>query len=293
MNLIATPARLSCIDSTFEAQFKARLHWSAETDDDIERRVADILADVRLRGDAAVLDYTARFDGLKAAAMGELELTQAELKAAFEAIPAAQRDALQAAAQRVRTYHEAQKKASGESWSYRDEHGTLLGQKVTPLDRVGIYVPGGKAAYPSSVLMNAIPAHVAGVAEIIMVVPTPKGEKNALVLAAAYVAGVTRAFTLGGAQAIAALAYGTATVPRVDKITGPGNAYVASAKKRVFGAVGIDMIAGPSEILVLADGTTPADWSRWICSARPSMTNWRRAFCCAPTRLISTKCSKR
>ena len=260
MNLIATPARLSCIDSTFEAQFKARLHWSAETDDDIERRVADILADVRLRGDAAVLDYTARFDGLKAAAMGELELTQAELKAAFEAIPAAQRDALQAAAQRVRTYHEAQKKASGESWSYRDEHGTLLGQKVTPLDRVGIYVPGGKAAYPSSVLMNAIPAHVAGVAEIIMVVPTPKGEKNALVLAAAYVAGVTRAFTLGGAQAIAALAYGTATVPRVDKITGPGNAYVASAKKRVFGAVGIDMIAGPSEILVLADGTTPADW---------------------------------
>ncbi|MEO6321661.1 MAG: histidinol dehydrogenase [Polaromonas sp.] len=260
MKLIATPARLSCADSTFESQFKARLHWSADTDAEIEQRVADILADVQQRGDAAVLAYTARFDGLGVDSMAELELTQAELKAAFDAIPTAQRDALQAAAKRVRTYHEAQKKASGESWSYRDEDGTLLGQKVTPLDRVGIYVPGGKAAYPSSVLMNAIPAHVAGVGEIIMVVPTPKGEKNALVLAAAYVAGVTRAFTIGGAQAVAALAYGTATVPKVDKITGPGNAYVASAKKRVFGTVGIDMIAGPSEILVLADGTTPADW---------------------------------
>ena len=260
MNLLATPVRLSCADSDFEAKFKARLHWSADTDAAIEQRVADILADVQQRGDAAVLDYTARFDGLSVGSMAELELTQAELKAAFESIPAAQRNALQAAAKRVRTYHEAQKKASGESWSYRDEDGTLLGQKVTPLDRVGIYVPGGKAAYPSSVLMNAIPAHVAGVDEIIMVVPTPRGEKNALVLAAAYVAGVTRAFTIGGAQAVAALAYGTATVPKVDKITGPGNAYVASAKKRVFGTVGIDMIAGPSEILVLADGTTPADW---------------------------------
>ena len=260
MNLIATPARLSSADSTFDAQFKARLHWSAATDAAIEQRVADILADVQQRGDAAVLEYTARFDGLSAASMHELELTQAELKAAFEAIPTAQREALQAAARRVRTYHEAQKKANGESWSYRDEDGTLLGQKVTPLDRVGIYVPGGKAAYPSSVLMNAIPAHVAGVAEIIMVVPTPKGEKNALVLAAAYVAGVTRAFTVGGAQAVAALAYGTATISAVDKITGPGNAYVAAAKRRVFGTVGIDMIAGPSEILVLADGTTPADW---------------------------------
>ncbi|MDB5870361.1 MAG: histidinol dehydrogenase [Polaromonas sp.] len=260
MNLLASPARLSCAESTFEAQFKARLHWSADTDADIEQRVAAILLDVQQGGDAAVLDYTARFDGLSAASVAELELTQAELKAAFEAIPAAQREALQAAARRVRAYHEAQKKANGESWSYRDEDGTLLGQKVTPLDRVGIYVPGGKAAYPSSVLMNAIPAHVAGVAEIIMVVPTPRGEKNALVLAAAYVAGVSRAFTIGGAQAVAALAYGTATVPKVDKITGPGNAYVASAKKRVFGTVGIDMIAGPSEILVLADGTTPADW---------------------------------
>jgi histidinol dehydrogenase len=260
MNLVASPARISTASSTFEAEFQARLHWSADTDAAIEQRVVDILADVQKRGDKAVLDYTARFDGLEVASMNALELTQAELKAAFEAIPAAQRNALQAAAQRVRSYHEAQKKANGESWSYRDEDGTLLGQKVTPLDRVGIYVPGGKAAYPSSVLMNAIPAHVAGVGEIIMVVPTPKGEKNALVLAAAYVAGVTRAFTIGGAQAVAALAYGTQTVPKVDKITGPGNAYVASAKKRVFGRVGIDMIAGPSEILVLADGSTPADW---------------------------------
>ena len=260
MKHIAAPVRISSTAIDFEVQFKARLHWSAATDAAIEQRVADILADVQQRGDAAVLEYTARFDGLDLAAMADLELTQTELKAAFEAISAAQRDALQAAARRVRTYPEAQKNATGESWSYRDEDGTLLGQKVTPLDRVGIYVPGGKAAYPSSVLMNAIPAHVAGVGEIIMVVPTPRGEKNALVLAAAYVAGVTRAFTIGGAQAVAALAYGTATVPKVDKITGPGNAYVASAKKRVFGTVGIDMIAGPSEILVLADGTTPADW---------------------------------
>ena len=260
MTLVASPVRLSTVSSTFEADFKARLHWSADTDAAIEQRVADILSDVRIRGDAAVLEYTARFDALDVKTIEALELTQAELKAAFDAIPSEQRDALQAAARRVRSYHEAQKKACGESWSYRDEDGTLLGQKVTPLDRVGIYVPGGKAAYPSSVLMNAIPAHVAGVGEIIMVVPTPKGEKNALVLAAAYVAGVTRAFTIGGAQAVAALAYGTQTVPKVDKITGPGNAYVASAKKRVFGTVGIDMIAGPSEILILADGTTPADW---------------------------------
>jgi len=260
MSLTAAPLRLSTTSADFEAQFAARLHWSADTDSAIEQRVADILADVQQRGDAAVLEYTARFDGLSADSLQALELTQAELKAAFHSLPPAQRDALESAARRVRSYHEAQKKASGESWSYRDEDGTLLGQKVTPLDRVGIYVPGGKAAYPSSVLMNAVPAHVAGVGEIIMVVPTPKGEKNPLVLAAAYVAGVTRAFTIGGAQAVAALAYGTATVPKVDKITGPGNAYVASAKKRVFGTVGIDMIAGPSEILVLADGSTPADW---------------------------------
>jgi histidinol dehydrogenase len=260
MNLTARPLRLSTSDADFEPSFQARLHWSAETDAAVEQRVAEILADVQRRGDAAVLDYTARFDGLQVASMAQLELTQAELKAAFDSLPAVQRDALQSAAARVRSYHEAQKRASGESWSYRDADGTLLGQKVTPLDRVGIYVPGGKAAYPSSVLMNAIPAHVAGVQDIIMVVPTPRGEKNRLVLAAAHVAGVSRAFTIGGAQAVAALAHGTATIPRVDKITGPGNAYVASAKRRVFGLVGIDMIAGPSEILVLADGSTPADW---------------------------------
>ncbi|MDT4814708.1 Histidinol dehydrogenase [compost metagenome] len=260
MTLQAAPARLSTNSASFDAEFKARLHWSADADAAIEKVVADILADVQKRGDEAVLEYTNRFDKLDAKTLPELELTQAELKAAFEGLPAAQRDALEAAARRVRSYHEAQKKASGESWSYRDADGTLLGQKVTPLDRVGIYVPGGKAAYPSSVLMNAIPAHVAGVGEIIMVVPTPRGEKNQLVLAAAYVAGVTRGFTVGGAQAVAALAYGTATIPACDKITGPGNAYVAAAKRRVFGTVGIDMIAGPSEILVLADGSTPPDW---------------------------------
>jgi histidinol dehydrogenase len=273
MNLRATPAQLSTANTSFEADFKARLHWSAETDAGIEDVVANILRDVQTRGDAAVLEYTNRFDGLNATSVAALELTQAELKAAFDAIPADQRSALQAAATRVRSYHEAQKKANGESWSYRDEAGSLLGQKVTPLDRVGIYVPGGKAKYPSSVLMNAIPAHVAGVEEIIMVVPTPArrdgdskvskdshGEKDLMVLAAAYIAGVSRAFTIGGAQAVAALAYGTATIPKVDKITGPGNAYVAAAKRRVFGTVGIDMIAGPSEILVLADGSTPPDW---------------------------------
>ena len=258
--LFAKALRLSTTDADFEAMFQKRLHWSADADAAIESRVAEILADVQQRGDAAVLEYTQRFDGLNAKDMQALMLTQAELKAAFDGLPVAQKDALQAAAKRVRTYHEAQKKASGESWSYKDEDGTLLGQKVTPLDRVGIYVPGGKAAYPSSVLMNPIPAHVAAVEEIIMVVPTPQGVKNPLVLAAAYVAGVSRAFTIGGAQAVAALAFGTATVPKVDKITGPGNAYVASAKKRVFGTVGIDMIAGPSEILVLADGSTPPEW---------------------------------
>ncbi|ALV05388.1 histidinol dehydrogenase [Roseateles depolymerans] len=251
---------LHTTDSDFETAFRQVLHWSADTDAEIEGRVADILAAVRQRGDAAVLEFTARFDHLQVASVAALELTRDELKAAFDGLPPEQAQALNQAAARVRSYHERQKKACGESWSYRDEDGTLLGQKVTPLDRVGIYVPGGKAAYPSSVLMNAIPAQVAGVPEIIMVVPTPRGEKNPLVLAAAYVAGVHRAFTIGGAQAVAALAYGTDTIPRVDKITGPGNAYVASAKKHVFGQVGIDMIAGPSEILVLADGTTPPDW---------------------------------
>ena len=266
--LLAAPLRLSTTSASFEVDFAQRLFWSSAADAAIEQRVGDILADVQARGDAAVLDYTRRFDRVHAPSVAALEIGQAELEAAFDGLAPARRDALVVAAQRVRSYHEAQKKACGESWSYRDEHGSLLGQKVTPLDRVGIYVPGGKAAYPSSVLMNAIPAQVAGVGEIIMVVPTPApaggesatGERNPLVLAAAHLAGVTRVFTLGGAQAVAALAYGTQTVPKVDKITGPGNAYVAAAKRRVFGAVGIDMIAGPSEILVLADGSTPPDW---------------------------------
>ena len=262
--------RLSTADAGFEADFQRVLHWSAETDAAIETRVADIIADVRARGDSAVLELTARYDGVQASHMAELEIGQDELRAALDAITSAQRAALLAAADRVRSYHQRQLDASSRSWLYTDADGTRLGQKVTPLDRVGIYVPGGKAAYPSSVLMNAIPAQVAGVGEVIMVVPTPargdgpatdpRGERNPLVLAAAFVAGVHRVFTIGGAQAVAALAYGTATVPRVDKITGPGNAYVASAKRRVFGQVGIDMIAGPSEILVLADGSTPPDW---------------------------------
>jgi histidinol dehydrogenase len=252
--------RLNTVAADFEAQFQALQHWSAETDAAIEARVAEIIADVRARGDAALLALTARFDGVQAASMAALEIGPDELRAAMDSITPAQRGALVAAAERVRDYHQRQLDACARSWQYRDADGTLLGQKVTPLDRVGIYVPGGKAAYPSSVLMNAIPAQVAGVGEIVMVVPTPQGERNALVLAAAFVAGVHRVFTLGGAQAVAALAYGTASVPRVDKITGPGNAYVASAKRRVFGQVGIDMIAGPSEILVLADGTTPPDW---------------------------------
>ena len=256
----AAPLRLSSAASDFDAQLTQRLHWSAEQDDAIEQRVKAIIADVRARGDAAVLEYTARFDHLPAPSLPALELKPAELQAAFDSLPPAQREALEQAAARIRRYHAWQKTQGGETATYRDEDGTLLGQKITPLDRVGIYVPGGKAAYPSSVLMNALPAHVAGVGEIVMVVPTPRGEKNPLVLAAAHVAGVARAFTIGGAQAVAALACGTATVPRVDKITGPGNAYVASAKKHVFGQVGIDMIAGPSEILVLADGTTPPDW---------------------------------
>ncbi len=252
--------QLATTDADFEPEFQRVLHWSAETDQAIEERVAAILDDVRVRGDAAVLEYTRRFDGLEAESVASLEITRDELMSALATITLEQRSALEASAERVRHYHQRQLEACGRSWSFVDTDGSLLGQKVTPLDRVGIYVPGGKAAYPSSVLMNALPAKVAGVGEIIMVVPTPKGERNAMVLAAAAIAGVDRAFTLGGAQAVAALAYGTVTVPAVDKITGPGNAYVASAKRRVFGKVGIDMIAGPSEILVLADGTTPADW---------------------------------
>ncbi|MBU6259118.1 MAG: histidinol dehydrogenase [Burkholderiales bacterium] len=251
---------LNTADASFEADFERLKHWSAETDAAIETRVAGIIDDVRRRGDAALLELTARFDGVTAASVAALEIGAAELAAALDAITPAQRAALLAAAERVRSYHERQREACCRSWDYVDADGSRLGQKVTPLDRVGIYVPGGKAAYPSSVLMSAIPAHVAGVPEIVMVVPTPKGEKNPLVLGAAAAAGVHRVFTVGGAQAVAALAWGTATIPRVDKITGPGNAYVASAKRRVFGQVGIDMIAGPSEILVLADGSTSPEW---------------------------------
>ena len=258
--LTARPLRLSTRAADFSAALDARLHWSGETDAAIEQRVTEILADVRARGDAAVLEHTRKLDGLDAGSMAALELPGHALKAAFDGLDAATRSALETAASRVRAYHEAQLRQCGLSWSYQDSDGSVLGQKVTPLDRVGIYVPGGKASYPSSVLMNAIPARVAGVGEIIMAVPTPRGERNAMVLAAAHLAGVHRVFTIGGAQAIAALAYGTASVPRVDKITGPGNAYVASAKRRVFGQVGIDMIAGPSEILVLADGSTPPEW---------------------------------
>jgi histidinol dehydrogenase len=252
--------RLATRDAGFDAALSSLLAYSAQTDGAIEASVEAILADVRARGDAAVLDCTRRFDGIDAAALSSLEVSAAERQAALAGLPSTQRRALESAADRVRDFHERQLAAVGSSWSYRDADGTLLGQKATPLERVGIYVPGGLAAYPSSVLMNAVPAKVAGVGEIVMCAPMPGGKRNPLVLAAAAISGVDRLFTIGGAQAIGALAYGTATIPAVHKITGPGNAYVASAKRRVFGTVGIDMIAGPSEILVLADGTTPADW---------------------------------
>ena len=241
---------LSTQSPTFQQELQALLAFETAQDPKIDQIVADICADVQRRGDVAVLEYTNRFDGTQAQTMADLTLSQDDLKAAFFRLPENVQSALKTAAERVESYHQHQKQAS---WSYTDADGTLLGQQITPLDRVGIYVPGGKAAYPSSVIMNAMPAHVAGVPEIIMVVPTPQGERNDIVLAAAYIA-------IGGAQAVAALAYGTQTVLQVDKITGPGNAFVAAAKRRVFGVVGIDMVAGPSEILVIADGSTPADW---------------------------------
>jgi histidinol dehydrogenase len=253
--------KLDSAQPDFKQCLATLLAFEASTDEAIEQSVAAILHDVKLRGDAAVLEYTNRYDRIPggAASMAQFDIGQAELQAALDALPAAQRAALQVAAERIGVFHERQHQQL-QGFSYTEPDGTLLGQKVTPLDRVGIYVPGGKAAYPSSVLMNAIPAKVAGVAEIIMVVPTPDGVKNQMVLAAAAIAGVTRVITIGGAQAVAALAYGTATIAPVDKIVGPGNAYVAAAKRRVFGTVGIDMIAGPSEILVLCDGTTDPDW---------------------------------
>lgn len=249
--------RLSTADATFWTRLDELLAWEGVSDDEVHTTVRDIIRDIRRRGDVALVEYTARFDRLEVGDAGDLRLDPARLRQAYEAIDAPLREALETAAERVRRYHEHQKM---ESWSYTEDDGTLLGQQVTPLDRVGLYVPGGKAAYPSSVLMNAIPAKVAGVEEIIMVVPTPDGILNELVLAAAHVAGVDTVITIGGAQAVAALAWGTGTVPAVDKIVGPGNIYVATAKSMVFGRVGIDMIAGPSEILVVCDGQTDADW---------------------------------
>lgn len=249
--------RFKSSEPAFETQLSALLAFEGAQDPAVDAAVAGILDDVKRRGDAAVLDYTRRFDRVQAGSIGELELTHEELHRALKTLPAASRKALEQAAVRVRSYHERQ---LAQSWSYTDEDGTRLGQQVTALDRVGLYVPGGKAAYPSTVLMNALPACVAGVKEIVMVVPTPGGERNQLVLAAAALAGVDRAFAIGGAQAVGALAYGTSTLPQVDKIVGPGNAYVAAAKRRVFGVVGIDMVAGPSEILVVCDGTVEPDW---------------------------------
>ena len=249
--------QLNSAAADFWQQLKDLQAFETAQDPKVDQIVADICHDVQTRGDAAVIEYTNRFDGMSATSMADLTLSQDELKAAFERLPENVQAALTTAARRIEDYHQHQKQSS---WQYTDADGTVLGQQITALDRVGIYVPGGKASYPSSVMMNAMPAHVAGVQEIIMVVPTPKGERNDIVLAAAYVAGVTQIFTVGGAQAVAALAYGTETIPQVDKITGPGNAFVAAAKRRVFGIVGIDMVAGPSEILVIADGSTPADW---------------------------------
>jgi len=249
--------KLDNSSADFDQQLHHLVTWDEADDRDINHRVLDIITDVRQNGDQAVINYTNRFDQTTFSHAGELELSQATLKAAWEQLPADQAQALTTAAERIRAYAEQQKMAS---WQYTETDGTVLGQKVTPLDSVGLYVPGGKAAYPSSVLMNAIPAKVAGVGQLVMVVPTPKGETNQLVLAAAYLAGVDRAFAIGGAQAVAALAYGTETIPAVAKIVGPGNIYVATAKKLVFGQVGIDMIAGPSEILIICDGKTNPDW---------------------------------
>ncbi|WIO73754.1 histidinol dehydrogenase [Porticoccaceae bacterium LTM1] len=249
--------RLSADTDNFSEQLSGLLAWEAVSDEQVEQTVRNVIADVRQRGDEAIVEYTNRFDRREVEAAQELELSQQQLSDALNEIPAEQRRALERAAERIRSYHQHQKQ---ESWQYREADGTLLGQKITPLDRVGIYVPGGKASYPSSVLMNAIPAKVAGVAEIIMVVPAPDAVLSPMVLAAAAIAGVDRVFTIGGAQAVAALAYGTGFVPRVDKIVGPGNIYVATAKRMVFGQVGLDMVAGPSEILVVCDGNTDPDW---------------------------------
>ena len=269
-------SRLKTTSETFPSQLKSLLSWDESSDLELQQQVLDIIETVRRQGDQAVIDYTNRFDQCNISTSKELELLSARLQSAWENLPVEKSQALQTAANRIRAYAEKQKM---ESWQYSETDGTILGQKITALDRAGLYVPGGKAAYPSSVLMNAIPAKVAGVGELIMVVPTPKGEVNELVLAAAFLAGVDRVFAIGGAQAIAALAYGTETIPAVDKIVGPGNIYVATAKKLVFGQVGIDMIAGPSEILIICDGKTNPDGSPWIFFLRPNMMKMPKLFC--------------
>jgi len=249
--------KLDTLNVNFETELKAHVGFDADSSENIIKTVSDIVERVKNEGDLALIDFTNRFDQMNCSSASELEISSRELSSALDNLPGSQKKSLEIAAQRIVNYHNKQKI---DSWSYDDETGSSFGQKVTPMDKVGLYVPGGKAAYPSSVLMNAIPAKVAGVKELIMVVPTPGGEKNPLVLAAAKLSGVDRVFGIGGAQAVAALAYGTETIPKVDKIVGPGNAYVAEAKRKVFGAVGIDMIAGPSEILIICDGKTNPDW---------------------------------
>ena len=279
-------ARLSTRDADFDTRLAGLLAFENTQDERIEDTVAAILRGVKVRGDDAVLEYTRKFDQLEARSLAELEIGKADLERALVALPGATRDALEQAAARIRAYHEHQPLAS---WQYTEADGTTLGQKVTPLDRVGVYVPGGKAAYPSTVLMNTLPAKVAGVKEIIMVVPTPRGERNNLVLAAACIAGVDRVFTIGGAQAVAALAYGTRTVPQVDKIVGPGNAFVAAAKRRVFGVVGIDMVAGPSEILVICDGGTDPDWVAMDLLSQAEHDEMAQAILLCPERAFIDK----
>lgn len=281
--------RLSTRQPDFHVQLNKLLAFEETQDHQLDATVAAILADVRTRGDAAILDYTRRFDRMDVSDSTSLELSPAVLRAAFEGLPIIQRTALENASQRITAYHQKQLQVS---WSYTDTDGTLLGQQVTPIDRVGLYVPGGKAAYPSSVLMNALPAKVAGVGELIMVVPTPDGVRNSLVLGAAYLAGVDRVFTIGGAQAIAALAYGTETLPRVDKIVGPGNAYVAAAKRRVFGVVGIDMVAGPSEILVICDGQTDPDWIAMDLFSQAEHDELAQAILLTPDPVFATAVAK-
>ena len=279
-------ARLSTREADFDVRLAGLLAFENTQDARVDDTVAAILRDVKARGDDAVLEYTRRFDQFDVLTLADLEIGMADMERALAALPDKRRDALEQAAARIRAYHDRQTLAS---WQYTEDDGTTLGQKVTALDRVGVYVPGGKAAYPSTVLMNTVPAKVAGVKEIIMVVPTPRGERNDLVLAAARIAGVNRVFTIGGAQAVAALAYGTRTIPQVDKIVGPGNAYVAAAKRRVFGVVGIDMVAGPSEILVICDGGTDPDWVAMDLFSQAEHDEMAQAILLCPHRAFIDK----